>query len=122
MRVEPLPPWAKAIAAVFLAVFAVVVVIAVRDVLRRDDPLPTRVVRGTVESPSRVVLLVASCNKSPTAEVREEADAVTVTAYAARSGSNGSDCVDAVTVQLHAPLGDRRMLDGSTGLPIRVQG
>ncbi len=56
---------------------------------------------------------VGSCNAQHTVEVQESADEVRVTVTA--SGGDGNDCMDGVTVVLRDTLGDRTLVDGSTG-------
>src|SRR3546814_11819303 len=45
---------------------------------------------------------------------------VTITAFAPPPGMNEDDCLDVVTVFLEQPLGDRRVVDGSTRRTVTV--
>lgn len=60
---------------------------------------------------------VASCNGNPEVEVDESATQV---ALRARGGTTNDDCGDIVCVQLEAPLGERAVLDVTTGEPVAV--
>lgn len=72
------------------------------------------------DGPESTVLFlsVQSCNADHQIELDESATVVTVT-IAARQDTD-DDCSDAVAVLLDAPLGDRPLVDGSTGGPINV--
>ena len=58
---------------------------------------------------------VLRCDSSPKVEVTETAEEVRVRIVATTESSCGNDCADIVTVQLDNPLGDRRLIDESTG-------
>jgi hypothetical protein len=53
------------------------------------------------------------------ATVDETAEAVTITVVT-DGPRGGDDCSDGITVALDAPLGDRAVIDGSTGGPVRL--
>ncbi len=57
---------------------------------------------------------VASCNADHAVTIEEESvDEVEVTVTA--TGDDGNDCMDVVTIVLQKELGDRTLVDGSTG-------
>jgi hypothetical protein len=60
---------------------------------------------------------VASCNGNPGIEVDQSATQVVLRA---RGGTTNNDCGDIVCVQLEEPLGERAVLDGTTGEPVAV--
>jgi hypothetical protein len=66
------------------------------------------------DGPTRLVLSVESCNASPRAHVDEHDDRVVVT-VTADDRDDMDDCADGVVVELDEPLGDRELVDGSTG-------
>jgi hypothetical protein len=59
-------------------------------------------------------LWIDTCDGDPETDVVETADDVTVTVVSTRRDP-GDACQDPVTVTLTAPLGDRSLIDGSTG-------
>lgn len=60
---------------------------------------------------------VASCNGSPTFTLVEDATTITVTATTwFPNGNDRSDCLDVIRVDLDAPIGDRQIVDGFSGL------
>jgi hypothetical protein len=74
---------------------------------------PQQIVGWSVDT-AVLHLWVDTCNGDPETDVVEAADDVTVTVVSTR-GNPGDACQDRVTVTLTAPLGNRRLLDGSTG-------
>ncbi len=56
---------------------------------------------------------VATCNATLTTEVVEAADTVTITVTA--EDTTTFDCQDSTEVVLDEPLGQRQVIDGSTG-------
>jgi hypothetical protein len=74
---------------------------------------PQRIVGWSVDA-MVLHLWVDTCNGDPETDVVETADDVTVTVVST-GGNPGDACQDPVTVTLTAPLGNRRLLDGSTG-------
>ena len=75
-------------------------------------------------SPSRLLLIVRSCNQNPeVSQLREtEVDVqvkVLVDIHPFLLG--GEDCLDAVEVQLQEPLGDRDVIDKRSGQVVRVR-
>ncbi len=64
-------------------------------------------------SDSTIELGVLSCQADFTVDVEEQSDQVTLTVHA-KNGSN-SDCSDQAFVQLDRALGERTVVDGSTG-------
>jgi hypothetical protein len=76
----------------------------------------TRVAILLTVSPDGRMLAVGldSCNAEPVVEIVEQtAERVVLAAVAERNA--GGDCADVVSVTLDDPLGDRRLIDGSTG-------
>lgn len=67
-----------------------------------------------------VTMTVASCNGSPEAEVvSEDVDAVRVAVQAFDDSDEA--CADGADVCLTAPLGDRTLIDDSTGDAVAVE-
>lgn len=123
MRVEPLPRWARAFATLVVVAVLSVIAFAVWDFVRSGERVPTRLVSGEVVEPTRLSLVVSSCNKQPTTEVQESDHQVRVTAFSARgSRFGGDDCLDGATVRLDRPLGQRKVIDGSNGRSVPIQG
>src|SRR4051812_918435 len=92
------------------AVAAAVVLVACSSGGRRG---PQAIVGGSVDD-AVLHLWIDTCNGDPETEVVETADNVTVTVVS--TGRNPGDaCQDPVTVTLAAPLGERPLIDGSTG-------
>lgn len=83
---------------------------------------PSSVRRGSVEvidytaegGGKRLVLTVDSCGGRPAAEVDERAQEVKVLVRTDVLPP-GPECADIITIRLNHPLGDRRLLDRSTG-------
>jgi len=78
-----------------------------------DERGPQRIVGWSVAH-DVLHLWVDTCNGAPRADVVEADDDVTVTVVSTRRDP-GDACLDAVTVTLTAPLGERTLIDGSTG-------
>lgn len=71
---------------------------------------------------TRLELNVASCNENPTAEVVESDTEVRVQVTSGRwFGRNADDSADGVVVTLKSPLGNRTVVDGSTGQTVEVR-
>jgi hypothetical protein len=65
---------------------------------------------------------VPSCNGDPVlTELVQEADGVTV-AVTSTTRRVGDSCLDIVTIDLDEPLGDRPVIDGTSGNEIEVTG
>lgn len=62
------------------------------------------------------VVHLPTCNGNPIAEVEETAETVTITVTSTLT-SPGDMCQDYIRVQLKSDLGDRVVIDGSTGEP-----
>jgi hypothetical protein len=67
----------------------------------------------------RLGLVVDTCNADLAVTIGESTERVTVTITA--RGDTSDDCLDSVTLQLDAPLGDRVVVDGASGevVPVR---
>src|SRR3546814_13424841 len=81
-RVDPLPGWARVVAAAILGAIGLFVYAVVQDVATEVDPVPTALVEAAVGTDGALLVTVSSCNKNPTATVTASADLVTVTAFA----------------------------------------
>jgi hypothetical protein len=61
------------------------------------------------------------CNRNPSVDAEETAEEVRLTATADEpSGDGEDDCRDSVVLTLEAPLGDRVVIDESTGERVEV--
>ena len=80
------------------------------------------VVGAELQSPDRLVLNVASCNKSPQVTLQETDVDIQVEAVAFSTPLRNDDgCQDAVgPLQLQKPLGDRAVIDNLTGQSVVV--
>ncbi len=58
---------------------------------------------------------VPTCDGSPEAEVIETPEEVRVKVVSTTSPACGTACIDLVTVRLQEPVGDRKIIDESTG-------
>lgn len=76
-----------------------------------------------LRSPRTLTLLVNSCDGNPEVSLLRETDVdVQVEVVASTTPlRGGSDCRDAVEVQLRQPLGDRAVIDKHTGQPVSVR-
>ena len=76
-----------------------------------------------LESPDMLVLTPDTCNENPDVSVLQETDEevqVLMSADAFPFRQSYPDCVEAITVQLRAPLGDRVVVDKHTGRAVSV--
>lgn len=101
-------------------------------VVSSGDPAvspPPGMVRGPAEIAEAILddvdllsLGVQSCNGSPVADVVETSSTVTVTVTATTAGPDGAQhaCRDSVVIPLRNPLGDRTLVDGSSGDSVQV--
>src|SRR3546814_8091403 len=112
-RLEPLPGWARVIAAAVLVAAGLLVFAVVQDVVTEVEPVPTKLVDAGLAADGALSVTVSSCTQNPTATVTESPDMVTITAFAPPPGMNEDDCLAVVTVFIEQPLGDRRVVDGS---------
>ena len=67
----------------------------------------------------RLELAIDACRAESTSYDAEESDdevVITITT----EGGEGPECADGLTVELEEPLGDRRLVDGSTGEEVEV--
>jgi hypothetical protein len=84
---------------------------------RRD----ARIVDAVLEGDRTLVLSIDACNADDNrTETTEEDDAVTI-AVTTDDPPGGDDCADGVTVELAGPLGNRALIDESTGEPVEVR-
>ena len=85
----------------------------------RDAPVTALQFIGT---DGRVLTVgIDSCNAEPTLVIGEQSDARVVLAATAERNAGG-DCADGGVVTLDEPLGDRALLDATTGAPLIVDG
>ena len=74
--------------------------------------------KALVSVEGSLTLVVATCGGEPALDLlREQDDTVEVAVVSTRTfgGSGGNDCLDPVEVPLQAPLGDRILVDATTG-------
>lgn len=84
-----------------------------------DEPAVVTVY-GDPES-TRLEVSVDTCNRNPVVTVEETSDEVHLTVAADEpSGDGVDDCMDGAVVSLDAPLGDRTVVDDSTGERVDV--
>lgn len=106
------------------AVLLVAVAIAVAATLARGISwrAPAPILGATLSAPDRLVLIVGTCGGEPELDVLREQDAaVEVTVVSTRRfGGAGEDCRDPLEVTLEAPLGDRHLVDATTGENVNV--
>lgn len=82
-----------------------------------------RVREAWLESPDTLVLSADTCNENPEVSALQETDEevqVLMRADAFPFRQSYPDCVEAITVQLQAPLGDRVVVDQHTGRAVSV--
>lgn len=78
------------------------------------------IVYGNPDS-SRIEVGVDVCNRNPSVNAEETTEEVRLTATADElSGDGEDDCRDSVDLTLKAPLGDRIVVDDSTGEQVEV--
>jgi hypothetical protein len=81
---------------------------------------PVYLTTARLEGAERLVIEVPSCNGEPViTELVQEADGVTV-AVTSTTRREGDSCLDGVTIDLDEPLGDRPVIDGTSGNEIAV--
>lgn len=83
----------------------------------------TRDISGSVylhEDQVTLTVSVDACSSSTRVEVEESASDVRLHATSDRE-RNGNDCRDSVDVTLASPLGDRRVVDDSSGEELTVR-
>ncbi len=76
-----------------------------------------------LDSPDRLVFTADTCNENPEVSLLGETDAevrVLMSADSYPFRQSYPDCVEAITVQLRAPLGDRVVVDQHTGRVVSV--
>jgi len=111
------------VVALLLAVVAVVgfAVVVTRGVSWRDR-FP--ITGAWLSEPDHLRLVVNTCGGNPELDLlREQTEVVEVAVVSTRTfgGPGGGDCQDLVEVQLQAPLGDRRLVDATTGDEVAVE-
>jgi hypothetical protein len=92
------------------------------DDSQNAEALGTRgvsIIEGSVVDDRTVNLLVDSCQATLTSEVTEAADEVSMR-IVAEGGSAVADCIDDIDVGLESELGDRAIVDDTTGSVVPV--
>jgi hypothetical protein len=85
-----------------------------------SDPPTIDIVYGDPES-THLWVSVNTCNRNPSVEAEETAEEVRLTATADEpSGDGEDDCLDSDDLTLETPLGDRIVVDDSTGEQVEV--
>lgn len=117
---QPLGPVTKTIFVALLVVPLAVFAVNALDVVDREVPISA----ATKVSDSRVeVGTVCLPHERLQPRVREDARTVTVTVTALDyDPANRDGCLLSVAVDLASRLGDRRLIDGSTGDEVPVEG
>lgn len=69
-----------------------------------------------------MIVSVDTCNANPRLAVVEGEQAITLAVQADQQSWGSDDCADSINVELDAPLGDRRVIDGATGEELAVVG
>lgn len=80
---------------------------------------PREVLLAKLAKKDVVDLGVASCNADLTVEAEENESAVIVSVYALNNTPD--DCMDAISVRLKEPLGDRAFIDATSGEAIKLE-
>lgn len=77
---------------------------------------------GAPDSTRLEVGLDEGCNADIDVTIDESATEIAVSVtYASDPGDDGEDCGESRTIELEAPLGDRTLIDASSGDPVPVQ-
>ncbi len=82
-------------------------------------PRDARINQATLQGDRTLVLGIDACNGSNEAKTTERSDQVRVKVRT-DDAPGGDDCSDVVTIQLKEPLGDRPLIDDSTGRAVEV--
>jgi hypothetical protein len=118
-RPQPLPPWARGFRVAVVGGLLAAAVWATWDYLR-DHVRDARLSQVTVVD-RQLDLGIDSCNAEKIdIEVNESDDAVRI-AVRVTNPAEGDDCRDTPSVRLDQPLGERRLIDGSTGRALRCE-
>jgi hypothetical protein len=84
---------------------------------RRD----AKIVDAVLEGERTLVLGIDACNADENrVSTTEDPETVRVS-VTTDDAPGGDDCADGVTVELAAPLGDRELIDETTGEPVAVR-
>lgn len=83
-------------------------------------PQDARILQAAIaaDDPTRLELMVDSCNADVSTDVVESADEVVVTVTVRNDTQD--DCADLAVVELDEPLADRAVVDGARGEPVPV--
>ncbi len=83
---------------------------------------PTAVVSATRVGSTGLLLQTATCSAHLEVTTLEETASTVTVEVAATGGTHGSECGDGVDVTLASALGERRLVDATTGEPIPITG
>ena len=109
------------VAVLVLAIVAVGVAVTLTRGVSWRDKVP--VSEAFLTEQNHLTLLVDTCGGEPELDLlREENDVVELAVVSTRTfgGSGGGDCQDPVEVRLQAPLGERSLVDATTGDDLTV--
>jgi hypothetical protein len=81
---------------------------------------PVTLTTATLEAPARLRIEVPSCNGNPEVTDLDQADDAVTVEVTTTTRREGDDCLDAVTIDLDEPLGDRHLIDGKSGDELAV--
>lgn len=116
--------WGKltVIATVAIVVLAVTFVIVMTHGVSRRVAVPIQ--EAWLAEPNTIQLTVDTCGGDPeVSQIRESDEIVEVRVVSLRTwGGSGNDCLDMVEVRFGAPLGERILIDVTSGREIEVQG
>lgn len=86
-----------------------------------STPRNVKVSSYVLDEPSTLTLFLESCNAEPEAELSESVSEVWVRVVS-NEPETGNLCQDGLKVTLDSPLGDRRLIDASTGDQVQTDG
>lgn len=81
---------------------------------------PVRLTTALAVGPAELELEVPSCNGHAEVTELRESDAEVVVEVTSTTYREGDDCLDSIRVTLEQPLGDRRLVDATSGDEIAV--
>lgn len=110
-----------AAAGLVLVLLAIAVVVVMTRGVSWRDRFPIE--EAWSPEPDVVSVIVATCHGDPWVDHLEEDDGTVSVAIESlrRLGGSGMDCLDSVDIHLGAPLGDRQLIDLTTGRAVAVQ-
>lgn len=69
-----------------------------------------------------LTVAVNTCNATPRAAVTETDQVVSISVRSDRPPFGSDDCADSIDIELEEPLGERRVVDGTSGDELAVIG